>query len=141
MVNCACNDCHFFFFSSAISAFFLFTNCYIDGPRCQQWTCDCHSFCSFAFFYLLIDSSSSILMAKVPDKERNKLSVALPVLGEVLCGQVTPYHRKNGILNTIKDIWRYEDTNFPNSLMSRCYRGATKVLGLKSSSGFHMIFR
>ena len=39
------------------------------------------------FFY----SSSFILMAKVPDKERNKLSVALPVLGEVLCGQVTPF--------------------------------------------------
>ena len=43
-------------------------------------------------------------MAKVPDKERNKLSVALPVLGEVLCGQVTPFYGKIGMLNKIKDI-------------------------------------
>lgn len=38
----------------------------------------------------------------VPDKERNKLSVALPVLGEVLCGQVLSRSNKTAGLEEFK---------------------------------------
>ena len=37
--------------------------------------------------------SNVCTLQKVPDKERNKLSVALPVLGEALCGEVFKFSK------------------------------------------------